>query len=202
VTGLSYPGADSYVEIGFTGSVELNCDRKPIYIELDIKENSPDRNFDQSNDFSNNNYYTPFLPEEFFASEECRFSCTIQKNATMCFWPVYSQRNIQDSESNSDACSISFSFTNSTRRWKNTCYCFRKYHYTQNQVLPLLDYFEPADIGFPHEGSIDVGFSPRKKEALILLDSSYESNDVDDGPTGIFNIVCSPVVILYTRETI
>jgi len=68
VTGLSYPGADSYVEIGFTGSVELNCDRKPIYIELDIKENSPDRNFDQSNDFSNNNYYTPFLPEEFFAS--------------------------------------------------------------------------------------------------------------------------------------
>jgi len=85
VTGLSYPGADSYVEIGFTGSVELNCDRKPIYIELDIKENSPDRNFDQSNDFSNNNYYTPFCLKSFLHREECRFSCTIQKNATMCF---------------------------------------------------------------------------------------------------------------------
>jgi len=68
---------------------------------------------------------------------------------------------------------------------KNTCYCFRKYHYTKTKSCPV-GLFEPADIGFPHEGSIDVGFSPRKKEALILLDSSYESNDVDDGPTGIF----------------
>lgn len=186
VTGLSYPGADSYVEIEFTGSVELNCDRKPIYIELDIKENSPDRNFDQSNDFSNNNYYTPFLPEEFFASGRVPvFMFDPKKRDYVLLTGVLpSETSKIPNPTPTPVVSPSPSpIVPEGEKILATA--------SGNIIIPKpspapVGLFEPADIGFPHEGSIDVGFSPRKKEALILLDSSYESNDVDDGLTGIF----------------
>jgi len=183
-TGLSYPGADSYVEISFTDSVELNCDRKPIYIELDIKENDSSRDFDQSNDFSNNNYYSPFLPENVFASGRVPVFIYEPKKSDFLLLTGVLPSETSKLPTPSSTPLVSPSPSPAVPAGEKILATA-----SGNIIGPTpspAGLFEPADVGFSHKGSVDVGFSPRKKEALILLDSSYESTKTEPGLLGIF----------------
>lgn len=184
VKGLPYAGADSYVEIKFTGSVELSYDRKPIYIELHIKESDIYNDFNQFNDYSNNNYYAPFLPENFFASGRVPIFIydSSKSDFVLLSGVLPSETSKIPTPTTTPVASPSPSPVVSPGE----------------KILATTDgnivgpnptpagLFEPANIGFPHQGSIDVGFSPRQKEALILLDSSYESTKIESELSNIF----------------
>ncbi|WP_265445972.1 vWA domain-containing protein [Acetivibrio straminisolvens] len=62
------------------------------------------------------------------------------------------------------------------------------FYYT-NSVTPLknpMGLFEPSEIKFSHDGSIEVSSVPSKKEAIVLFDSSYESTETPIPFLGIF----------------